>query len=207
MIYICDYGIGNVQSVLNAFERIGAPAEIITDPGTINAADGLLVPGVGAFGDAIKTLRDKGFEEPIVNFARAGRPVLGICVGMQLLADVGTEHGHHRGLGLISGTVEKISFSPGQSLVLPHMGWNELEVSANEGIVHDLPGDKTCYFAHSFQFEPANHSVISATVNYGLDVVASVRQNNIFGAQFHPEKSQDVGLKVLSNFAEICGVC
>ena len=207
MIAVCDYGIGNVQSVLNGFERIGVPAEIFSDPAGVMNADGLLVPGVGAFGDAIRALRRRGFETSILEFARTGRPVLGICVGMQLLADVGHEFGEHRGLGLISGSVDKISFTEDRSLVLPHMGWNDLKVAANVGFMRDLPGDKTCYFAHSFQFRPLDRSLIAATVDYGTEVVAAIQRDNIFGVQFHPEKSQDAGLKVLSNFAEICATC
>ncbi|RCK33566.1 imidazole glycerol phosphate synthase subunit HisH [Thalassospira xiamenensis] len=207
MIHICDYGIGNVQSILNAFSRIGVSAEIISDPEKINSADGLIVPGVGAFGDAVYMLRNMGFEQPIIDFAQAGKPVLGICAGMQLLANIGTEFGKHRGLGLIEGTVDRISFPLGEELVLPHMGWNALKTFGDDKIVADLPGDKTCYFAHSFQFVPDDRSVIVATVDYGGEIVACVARGNVFGAQFHPEKSQEVGLKFLSNFAEKCAKC
>lgn len=207
MIHICDYGIGNVQSVLNAFSRIGVSAEIVSDPTKIDLADGLLVPGVGAFGDAVNMLRNNGFEQPILNFVQSGKPVLGICVGMQLLANIGTEFGEYRGLGLIDGTVERISFPQEKKLVLPHMGWNALKTSSDEDIVAGLPGDKTCYFAHSFQFIPDKKSVIVATVDYGVEIVACVAQGNVFGAQFHPEKSQEVGLRFLSNFAEKCAIC
>lgn len=206
-IHICDYGVGNIQSVVNAFERIEAPVAAIQDPDRLSDCAGILLPGVGAFGEAIAKLREKDFEWPIREHVAKGKPMLGICVGMQMLADVSTEFGEHQGLGLINGRVERIEFEGGNELPLPHMGWNVLNIERSSRLLADLPDDQSCYFAHSYHFKTAEPCQAMAMVDYGSSVTAVVEKENLFGAQFHPEKSQNVGLAVLQNFVRICAAC
>lgn len=202
MIGVISYGIGNLQSVANALEAVGADFQSITNPGGITNCEKILVPGVGAFGACMGALTERGFRDGVLAHAHAGKPLLGICVGMQMLADQGTEFGEHAGLGLISGTVVQIE--PGSDEIrLPHIGWNPLTVRKDCALLRNLPAETSAYFVHSFHFAANDPADVAATVEYGITVTAAVSRGNVFGVQFHPEKSQNVGLTVLRNFAAL----
>jgi glutamine amidotransferase len=200
MIGIIGYGVGNVRSVLNALERVDAEARVIDEPAELAVCDKILLPGVGAFAPAMDRLNTLGFRAAL-DEAVIGRkvPLLGICLGMQLLADMSNEFGEHRGLGYIPGTVREIPVTDG--LRLPHMGWNDLNIERSCALTAALSGDTSCYFVHSFALQPAHPEHVVATAEYGGRVVAVVAAGNIYGTQFHPEKSQDNGEKILSAFA------
>jgi imidazole glycerol-phosphate synthase subunit HisH len=202
MIGLVAYGRGNIRSVENALLRVGAAFRTVDDPRGIADCDKLLLPGVGAFGDCVDTLRAGGFEGPILDHVARDKPLLGICVGMQLLATSGHEFGTHRGLGLIPGRVVQIARTD-NSLRLPHVGWNSLAVRKDCPLLRDLPGDRSAYFVHSFHLETDSMDHVSAEVAYGTAITAAVSASHVFGMQFHPEKSQDVGLKILANFAAL----
>lgn len=202
MIAIVDYGMGNLRSVQKALEHVGADAHVITDVDQVHAADKLVLPGVGAFADAMANLRKLNLVEAIVDFIDAGRPFLGICLGMQLLFEVSEEDGHHQGLGVMSGRVTRFDARPG--LKVPHMGWNRLvfdKVAANAALFRGLePGDSV-YFVHSYHCVPTDPSVVAAIADYDGPFCAAVARDNVMATQFHPEKSQQVGLAMLRNFA------
>lgn len=202
MIGLVAYGRGNIRSVENALVRVGAAFRTLDDPRGIADCDKLLLPGVGAFGDCVDTLRAGGFEAPILEHVASGKYLLGICVGMQMLATSGHEFGTHRGLGLVAGRVVQIARTD-NSLRLPHVGWNALAVRKECPLLRDLPGDRSAYFVHSFHLAVENAADVSAEVEYGAAVTAAVSVPPVFGMQFHPEKSQDVGLKILENFAAL----
>jgi glutamine amidotransferase len=202
MIGVVNYGIGNLQSVAYALEAVGAKFELISDADRVSAFAKLLVPGVGAFGACMDALTTRGFKEPVLAHATHGKPLLGICVGMQLLAERGTEFGDHDGLGLISGTVVQIERGSDE-IRLPHIGWNPLIVRKDCRLLRGLPAETSAYFVHSFHLAAADTADVSATVEYGSTVTAAVSRENVFGVQFHPEKSQLVGLTVLRNFAAL----
>jgi glutamine amidotransferase len=199
MIGIVGYGVGNVRSVLNALGNIGAKAKVVDEPKGLADCDKILLPGVGAFAPAMEKLNALGFRDAL-DEAVLGRniPLLGICLGMQLLADKSMEFGEHCGLGYISGAVHPIPVP--ENLRLPHIGWNDLEIKRDCVLTADLSGDTSCYFVHSFALLPENPEHVVATADYGSPVVAVVAAKNIFGTQFHPEKSQDNGAKILSAF-------
>lgn len=201
-VAIVDYGMGNVRSVFNACESLGAYCQIAATPRDLENAnvESLILPGVGAFGDAMQLLRDGGWlqalhQEVIEN----EKPILGICLGMQLLASVGYEFGEHRGLGWIEGEVKRLPSSEPQFRV-PHIGWNEIEVASRDGIYADFIGNPTFYFVHSFAFYPQNLEVATSWCQHSTRWCASVQQGHIFGVQFHPEKSQRDGLRLINNF-------
>ena len=198
MIVVIDYDVGNVKSVCNAFDYIGSEAVVSCDSEQIKAAKGLVLPGVAAFGYAIKALG--GLAETITEAARSGKPLLGICVGYQLLFDQSFEHGTHKGLGLISGEVVPIP----EGRVIPHMGWNLVRLPKDMVLFEGLGVEKHFYFAHSYYADITDKEVETAYTDYGFEMPASVQKNNIFGTQFHPEKSGPGGLKILKNFAEFC---
>lgn len=199
MIGILDYGMGNVRSVLNAFDRIGAPARLIAEPADVLSADRVVIPGVGAFGDAMVALQDRGLSQAVRDFAAGERPILGLCLGMQLLASRSTEFGEHEGLDLIPGEVERLETDP--RLRIPHVGWNDLRVTGDEDpVLAELGPDPTFYFVHSFEFRPDDPSVVTAVTDYGRPVTACVNSGKVFGVQFHPEKSAEDGLSLLRNF-------
>lgn len=198
MIVVIDYNIGNVRSVCNAFRHIGCDIQLSRDPGTVEKALGLVLPGVAAFGYAVNALGCAA--ELVKQAAAAGKPILGICVGYQMLFEESCEYGPHRGLGLIRGNV--VALPPGQPV--PHMGWNRVELPADMDLFSDLGEAKHFYFAHSYYAQPADERVKIAYTDYGFALPASVQKGNIYGVQFHPEKSGRQGLKVLQNFYEMC---
>ncbi|MCK5225250.1 MAG: imidazole glycerol phosphate synthase subunit HisH [Planctomycetes bacterium] len=198
MIVIIDYNVGNVKSVCNAFEHIGCDAELSCSPEVIKSADGIVLPGVAAFGYAVNALGS--IAELIKKLTLEGKPLLGICVGFQMLFDKSCEYGEHSGLGLISGNVVPI---PSEQII-PHMGWNLVKPSKDMDLFNGLGKEKHFYFAHSFYADVADESAKIAYTDYGFNLPASVQKANIYGTQFHPEKSGEAGLAVLKNFAKIC---
>lgn len=201
-LVIIDYGVGNFRNVQKAFQLIGAAAEISASVETVEQAGALVLPGVGAFGDAINNLRARGLDKPVLAAAASGKPVLGICVGLQLLFDESEEMGHHRGLGLLPGKVVRFP----EGLTVPHMGWNQIEAEQNHPLLENIcPGD-FAYFAHSYYAAPTNPDHIIACTEYGQRFSSIVAKENVCAIQFHPEKSQQVGLQILKNFVKFAGV-
>ena len=202
MIAIVDYGVGNLFSLARSFAAIGVEVEITADPEKLRAAEKILLPGVGAFGDAAEKLRATGLDKVVVEQANAGKPLMGICLGMQLLFDEGLEYGCHKGLGLIPGRVISISEVIPQGLKIPHMGWNGLDFQKESPLLSKIKDGDCVYFVHSFCAVDCDDAVI-ATAEYGAPVTAAVQKGNVFGCQFHPEKSGTVGLNILRAFAEV----
>jgi len=200
-IAIIDYGMGNLRSVQKAFEQVGASAEIISHPEQIDRAERIVLPGVGAFQDAVRVLREKNMDGPIVRHIEKGKLFLGICLGLQMLFDVGYEDGVHQGLGVIKGKVVRFDVDTRLGLKVPHMGWNQLEVKKASPLARDLPKGCSVYFVHSYHAAPDDEWVIATTTDYGGPFVSSVWRDNVMATQFHPEKSQKVGMQVLGNFA------
>lgn len=206
MIAIIDYGMGNLRSVQKGFERIGFTAEVTADPARILAAEKIVLPGVGAFRDCIHNLEQGGFVEPILQVIAEGRPFLGICLGLQLLLSESEEFGLHKGLGVIPGRVVRFPEGmreQGEKLPVPHMGWNQITLKAETPLFNGISGGSNVYFVHSYYVKPDDQSVVTATCNYGLEFCAAIRKDNVMATQFHPEKSQAIGLQMLKNFAEM----
>jgi glutamine amidotransferase len=201
MIAIIDYQMGNLRSVQKAFERVGHAAAITADPRTLTQADHLVLPGVGAFADAIAELRRRDLIEPIRTAISAGKPFLGICLGLQLLFDVSYEDGEHKGLGVIPGEVRR--FSVPAEYKVPHMGWNRVERRRRAPIFAGIEDGAHFYFVHSYYVVPADRRVIDGEAAYPEPFCASIWRDNLFATQFHPEKSQAAGLQLLKNFAEL----
>lgn len=197
MITIADYGVGNLRSVQKALERVGAEAVVSGDPAALDDALGVVLPGVGAFGDGMDNLRKRGLVEPVLRQVEDGKPFLGICLGMQLLFDESEEMGRHRGLGLLPGRVVRF---PDNGLKVPHIGWNQLQVRPNP-LLAQIADGAYAYFVHSFYPVPDEPGDVLATTEYGLEFASVVGRGLIWGAQFHPEKSQEIGLRLLANFA------
>jgi glutamine amidotransferase len=202
-IGIIDYGMANLRSVQKAFESVGADAHIISTPREIEQADKIVLPGVGAFADAVQTLRDKELAGPILAQIKKGTPFLGICLGLQMLFDVGYEDGVHQGLGVIKGKCIRFDVDDTLNLKVPHMGWNQLEFKRPSPLFKDLPEGSGVYFVHGYHVVPDDPAVIATTTDYGRPFVSSIWRDNIMATQFHPEKSQKVGLKILANFAAL----
>ena len=200
-IVIVDYGMANLRSVQKAFERVGASADVTGDPAAVARADKVVLPGVGAFRDAIARLRETGLAEVIVGHIRSGRPFLGICLGLQMLFTRSHEDGEHAGLDVLAGDVVRFRHAPG--LKVPHMGWNHLRLHPDCPLFRDLPDQSAVYFVHSYYAVPEDPKVTSATADYPEPFTAAVWRDNLFATQFHPEKSQAVGLTMLKNFAEL----
>ena len=203
-VVIIDYGSGNLQSVFNALEMVKTPShtiQISNNPEDLKSATHIILPGVGAFGDCISNLKAiKGMVEELqIQILKNKKPFLGICVGMQLLADFGFEYGKHSGLGFISGNVIEID-NQNNSLKVPHIGWNNISIHKHHPILDGIQDGEHFYFVHSFHFVPKNQNNIVATVNYGSDLTAIISKDNIVATQFHPEKSADAGLRILKNF-------
>jgi glutamine amidotransferase len=199
MITIIDYQMGNLRSVQKAMEKLGHQAEISSDPATIAAATKLILPGVGAFRDAIAELRNRDLVAPIQEAVAAGKPFLGICLGLQLLFDVSYEDGQYEGLGIIPGDVKRFELPAGWKV--PHMGWNQVEIPQPSPLLSEIAAGSHFYFVHSYYVTPKDESVVALTADYGHPFCAAVQQGNLFATQFHPEKSQADGLKLLDNFA------
>lgn len=201
MIKIVDYGMGNLRSVQKAFEKLGTEAVICTQPTELAAAEKLVLPGVGAFRDAISELRRTELDKPILDHIASGRPFLGICLGLQLLFDVGFEDGEWEGLGVLAGKVVRFADQP--DLKIPHMGWNTLELARPAPIFKDIPNGSSFYFVHSYYVVPTDETVVAARTEHGTVFASAVSRGNLFATQFHPEKSQALGLRVLKNFAAL----
>ena len=202
-ISIIDYGMANLRSVQKAFEQVGHAAQIISRPEQIDTAEKIVLPGVGAFADAVVTLREKELAGPILRHIERGKPFLGICLGLQMLFDTGYEDGIHQGLGLFRGSCVRFDVDQTMALKVPHMGWNQLDVQRRAPIFRDFPVGGCVYFVHSYHVVPMEESIIATTTDYGRPFVSSIWRDNVMATQFHPEKSQKVGLGILSNFAAI----
>lgn len=201
MIAIIDYGAGNLQSVKKAFDFIGAESVITNDPEVILSADKILLPGVGSFGDAMDSMEKNGLVETVKECALSGKPFLGICLGLQLLFEESEESPGVKGLGIFKGKIKK--FSSDMGLKIPHIGWNSLEIKQNDTLFKDIPENAYVYFVHSYYLHAEEENDIATVTNYGIDFHSAVGKNNIFATQFHPEKSGDVGLQILRNFASM----
>jgi glutamine amidotransferase len=199
LIVIVDYGMANLRSVQKAFERVGHAAEISGDPNRVAEADKVVLPGVGAFRDAIARLREARLDAPLCEHVRAGKPFLGVCLGLQLLFTTSHEDGVHAGLNLFPGTVVRFPDVPG--LKVPHMGWNQLHVRRRAAVLRDVPDGAAVYFVHSYHVVPDDPGLVATETDYPTPFVSSVWADNVFATQFHPEKSQRVGLTMLRNFA------
>ncbi|MEO1618658.1 MAG: imidazole glycerol phosphate synthase subunit HisH [Planctomycetota bacterium] len=201
MITIVDYQMGNLRSVQKAVQRVGGEAHITSDPKEIAGASQLILPGVGAFGDAMAEINRRDLAAPIRDFIETGRPFLGICLGLQLLFEEGYEHGTHRGLGVLAGEVVK--FDLPSEFKVPHMGWNTVTQSAPSALLDDASINEHYYFVHSYYVRPADPSVTSLTCHYGIDFCAMISRDQLFATQFHPEKSQAAGLRLLKSFQSL----
>ena len=198
-IVIIDYGVGNFRNVQKAFEAVGAPAIISDSVEAARQAEAVVLPGVGAFGDAIDNLRARGLDRPVLEAARAGKPLFGICVGLQLLFEESEEMGRHTGLGLLPGKIVRFP----HHLTVPHMGWNQIEPQYDHPLLKNIaPGD-FAYFAHSYYAAPADSNHVAAYTHYGQRFASVVARDNVCAIQFHPEKSQQVGLQLLRNFVDL----
>lgn len=202
MIAIVDYGVGNLFSLVCSFNAIGVEAKLTSDPEEIRSADKILLPGVGAFGDAAEKLFSSGLADVVIQQAKQGKPILGICLGMQLLFEKSYEYGEHRGLGLIKGEIRPIADVVPADYKIPHIGWNALSFPRENKLFKYLVGGNCVYFVHSYYAANCEESVISTT-EYGASLTAAVANGNVYGCQFHPEKSGEIGLKILKAFAEM----
>lgn len=202
-ISIIDYGMANLRSVQKGFEHVGATARVISGPDEIDRAEKIVLPGVGAFQDAVATLRRQDLAEPILRHIQRGKPFLGICLGLQMLFDIGYEDGEHAGLGVLSGRCVRFDVDSTHRLKVPHMGWNQLDIRRPSPLLRDLPTGCGVYFVHGYHVEPKDDAVIATTTDYGRPFVSSIWRDNVMATQFHPEKSQKVGLQILANFAAL----
>ncbi len=202
MIAIVDYGVGNLFSLQSSLKMIGAEAVVTGNEAVIAAADRIILPGVGAFGDAAAKLRASGMDKAVIREVAAGKPLLGICLGMQLLFDKSFEYGEHKGLGLIKGSIIGMEGTIPSELKIPHIGWNALHLTTDHPLWKYIKNGDFVYFVHSFYGTDCDESVI-ATAEYGKELTAAVAQGNVMGCQFHPEKSGEVGLNILKAFCEM----
>ncbi|HHV57319.1 MAG TPA: imidazole glycerol phosphate synthase subunit HisH [Firmicutes bacterium] len=203
MIAIVDYGMGNLGSVRYALQALGEEVRVTADPAAIAAAPGVILPGVGAFGDAMAELRARGLVETVRQAAGSGRPFLGICLGMQLLFTAGEEGGYHEGLDILPGVVRRLR----GEVKIPHIGWNSLSFPRPTPLFDGVAPGSFVYFVHSYVAVPQEEAVVAATCSYGEEFTAAVRRGNVWGTQFHPEKSSQVGLAVLRNFVSEVRAC
>jgi imidazole glycerol-phosphate synthase subunit HisH len=201
VIAVVDYGVGNLRSVETAIARSGAEVSVTSDAETILAADGVVLPGVGAFGACMRNLEQRGLVDTVKRAARSGKPFLGICVGMQILFEESEEFGRVEGLGLFRGKVKRFAGPSVAGLKIPQMGWNRLSIRKRRPELEGLADGAYVYFVHSYYVEPADPEIVAATTDYGFPFAAAVADGSVFACQFHPEKSQSVGLSILERFA------
>jgi imidazole glycerol-phosphate synthase subunit HisH len=205
VIAVIDYEMGNLRSVAKALEQVGARATVTRDPAVIEAADAAVLPGVGAFGMCMANLRKHRLVEPVKDYIKTGRPFLGICVGMQILFDASEEFGDVAGLGVLPGRVKRFAPDPAGLRKVPHMGWNELTIRRRAPHLEGIADGTPVYFVHSYYPEPEDARLTAATTDYGAPFTSAVWLENVFATQFHPEKSQRAGLRLLANFAALAG--
>lgn len=206
MIAIIDYGMGNLRSVQKGFEKVGAQAVVTADPRTLLEAEKVVLPGVGAFRDCMTNLEQAGFVEPLLRMIAEGRPFLGICLGLQLLFTESEEFGSHKGLNVIPGRVLRFPEGmrdAGEELKVPHMGWNQINFKKQSRVFEGIDDGSNVYFVHSYYVKPDDDAIIAAETEYGIEFCSAIWKDNIVATQFHPEKSQDVGLRILKNFSEM----
>ncbi|PKL14956.1 MAG: imidazole glycerol phosphate synthase subunit HisH [Spirochaetae bacterium HGW-Spirochaetae-6] len=201
MIAIVNYQRGNLDNVLRAFQSFGFKTVIVSTPEDLSGFSGVVLPGVGAFKDAMETLRETGFDTAIKAYVASGKPFMGICLGLQLLFEEGLEFGRHPGLGILKGSVVPFKIEE----KVPHMGWNQVHFAKPSKILKEVIQDGDyLYFVHSFYVKPSDESIVLTRTHYGVDFVSAIEQDNIFACQFHPEKSQETGLKIIKAFGEYC---
>lgn len=204
MISIIDYGMGNLRSVQKAFENVGAEACVTQDPETIRNSLKVVLPGVGAMRPAMKRLQELNLIDPLKEVVEQNKPFLGICLGFQLLFEQSNEGGSVKGLGFLKGTVQKFNLIEEQSFKIPHMGWNQINIINEQcPLFTDIKDLANVYFCHSYYVSPSDPEIIATTTEYDIDFTSSVCKNNIFAVQFHPEKSQNIGLKIIKNFVNL----
>lgn len=201
MIAVIDYGAGNIQSVMKALKHIGCDCLLTKDPQVINNAQGAILPGVGSFGDCMDNIEKTNLVETVKTYAASGKPFMGICLGLQLLFPESEESPGVKGLSLLKGTITKIP--GGEGIKVPHMGWNNLNIRKNDGLFKGITGSPYVYFVHSYYLTAEDRNIVSADTYYSTEIHAAVQLGNIHATQFHPEKSGDVGLKILKNFADM----
>lgn len=201
MIAIIDYDAGNLKSVEKALKSLGQETVVSRDSSVIKAADKVILPGVGSFGDAMNNLDHFNLVDTIKDIAESGKPFLGICLGLQLLFERSDETPGAEGLSILPGEILRIP--PSEGLKIPHMGWNSIKIKDNARLFKDVPDNSYVYFVHSYYLKAADEDIVAATTEYSTHIHASVEKNNIFACQFHPEKSSDIGLRILNNFANL----
>jgi glutamine amidotransferase len=202
MIAIVDYGRGNLRSVEKGLSHVGADARVVSDEKSLDNAGAIVLPGVGAFRDCMDNLRDAGLIKPVLRNIKKGKPFLGICLGLQLLFAESEEFGHSEGLGIFKGTVPRF---PKGELKVPHMGWNSIRIRNRPPIMEGVEDGSYFYFVHSYYVAPEDPNIVATTTDYGIEFTSMVWKDNVFATQFHPEKSQSVGLKVLKGFSGFAG--
>jgi len=200
-IALVDHGVGNLRSVEKALSAVGGQVDLTADPDRIRAAQKLVLPGVGAFADAMEGLETRGLRAPVLEAVQEDKPLLGICVGMQMLFDSSLEHGQHPGLGLLPGRVIRF---PDQGLTIPQTGWNQIRAVRENPLLEGIPEGSYAYFNHTYYCAPVREEDLLAATEYGITYASAVQRKNLYGVQFHPEKSQQIGLKLLANFIENC---
>ena len=205
MVAIVDYGVGNLFSLKSSFAAIGQDAEVTSDAAVIRNADRVILPGVGAFADAARKLRESGLDETVRETAASGKPLMGICLGMQMLFERSYEYGEHPGLGLLKGVIRPMAGRIPENLKIPQMGWNDLKIKKESPLLKYTREGDYVYFVHSFSAVECEESLL-ATVEYGEEITACVGKDNVFGCQFHPEKSSNTGLQILRAFCETEGI-
>lgn len=199
-IAIIDYGMANLRSVQKGLEKVGYSGDIVHDPNQLSSYEKLILPGVGAFRDAIGKLRESQMDAPILEHIQQGKKFLGICLGLHLLFEVSYEEGQYPGLGVFEGDVVRFKNEPG--LKVPHMGWNQLQITKKAPPLSEVPNESEVYFVHSYYVQPKDDSIVSTWTNYPQPFTSSIWHENVFASQFHPEKSQKIGLSILKSFAE-----
>jgi glutamine amidotransferase len=203
LIAIIDYGMGNLRSVQKAFEKVGYRAEVVQEPGRVGQARGIVLPGVGAFRDAMENLKAAGLDQAVKEAVAAGKPFLGICLGLQLLFEISEEFGSTPGLGIFPGWVRRLRWG----VKIPHMGWNSVYFQKETPLTRGISDGAQFYFVHSYYVDPGEQDLVAGVTTYGQPFTSMVNRGNVFGIQFHPEKSSTLGLKILQNFGELVAKC